>query len=149
MKMAPKPDSAEVRFRQSVTRVQQPLPGCMVVSVISLKGDAGKTSTTLTLANTFGSHRHGVVAWDANQSTGTLGDRAANPTDPDVGPWDVLENARDLTSAGACQVRSAGSCDFNPRTTKSSEPTLRPHAIMASAGTSARRSWLYSAVIGT
>lgn len=101
MKMAPKPDSAEVRFRQSVTRVQQPLPGCMVVSVISLKGDAGKTSTTLTLANTFGSHRHGVVAWDANQSTGTLGDRAANPTDPDVGPWDVLENARDLTSAGA------------------------------------------------
>lgn len=101
MKMAPKPDSAEVRFRQSVTRIQQTLPGCMVVSVISLKGDAGKTSTTLTLANTFGSHRHGVVAWDANQSTGTLGDRAANPTDPDVGPWDVLENARDLTSAGA------------------------------------------------
>ncbi|WP_182262034.1 ParA family protein [Rhodococcus sp. UFZ-B548] len=102
LRMAPKPDSAEVRFRQSVTRVQQSLPGCMVVTVIGLKGDAGKTSTTLTLANTFGTHRgRGVVAWDANESTGTLGDRAARTTDPELGPWDVLERAHDLTSAGA------------------------------------------------
>ncbi|WCT06207.1 MinD/ParA family ATP-binding protein [Rhodococcus qingshengii] len=102
LRMAPKPDSAEVRFRQSVTRVQQSLPGCMVVSVIGLKGDAGKTSTTLTLANTFGTHRgRGVVAWDANESTGTLGARAARTTEPELGPWDVLERAHDLTSAGA------------------------------------------------
>ncbi|MET3960055.1 MinD-like ATPase involved in chromosome partitioning or flagellar assembly [Rhodococcus sp. OAS809] len=102
MKMAPKPDSAEVRFRQSVTRIQQTLPGCMVVSVISLKGDAGKTSTTIALANTFGRHRgHGVVAWDANESTGSLGDRAARTTDPELGPWDVLENAHALASSDA------------------------------------------------
>jgi MinD-like ATPase involved in chromosome partitioning or flagellar assembly len=102
MKMAPKPGSAEVRFRESVTRVQQSLPGCMVVSVISLKGDAGKTSTTVALANTFGRHRgRGVVAWDANESTGTLGDRAARTTDRELGPWDVLENAHALASSDA------------------------------------------------
>ncbi|TFI44807.1 ParA family protein [Rhodococcus sp. 1R11] len=98
----PLPDSAEARFRQSVRRVQQPLPGCMVVSVIGLKGDAGKTSTTTALANTFGTHRgRGVVAWDACENSGTLGHRADRTTDPELGPWDILENARALASADA------------------------------------------------
>ena len=98
----PLPDSAEARYRQSVRRVQQPLPGCMVVSVIGLKGDAGKTSTTTALANTFGTHRgRGVVAWDACENSGTLGDRADRSTDPELGPWDILENARALASADA------------------------------------------------
>ncbi|WP_141216551.1 MULTISPECIES: ParA family protein [unclassified Rhodococcus (in: high G+C Gram-positive bacteria)] len=98
----PLPESAEARFRQSVRRVQQPLPGCMVVSVIGLKGDAGKTSTTTALANTFGTHRgRGVVAWDACENSGTLGHRAHRTTDPELGPWDILENARALASADA------------------------------------------------
>lgn len=102
LKRAPVPDSAEDRFRQSVRRVQQPLPGCMVVSVVSLKGDAGKTSTTTALSNTFGLHRgRGVVAWDANESTGTLGHRAERTTDPELGPWDILENAHALASSDA------------------------------------------------
>ena len=102
LRMLPKPDSAEVRFRTSITRIQQSLPGCSVVSVIGLKGGAGKTPTTLALSNTFGRHRgRGVVAWDANEATGTLGDRAARTTDPELGPWDVLEHASELASAAA------------------------------------------------
>lgn len=102
LSLAPPADSPEARFRHSVRQIQQPLPGCMVVSVINLKGDAGKTSTTTMLANTFGQHRgRGVVAWDANESTGTLGDRAARGADRELGPWDVLENAHALASTSA------------------------------------------------
>ncbi|MFI5436174.1 hypothetical protein ACHMZP_30715 [Rhodococcus baikonurensis] len=149
MKMAPKPDSAEVRFRQSITRIQQTLPGCMVVSVISLKGDAGKTSTTIALANTFGRHRgHGVVAWDANESTGSLGDRAARTTDPELGPWDVLETPTRSHRLMPSRGSWVATCACSPHTMRSWRPTSPPREIAGSAGTNAPPSWRCCAGIG-
>ncbi|MBY6412866.1 ParA family protein [Rhodococcus sp. BP-252] len=100
--MRPKPNTPEVRFRQSVHTVQQPLPGCSVVSVMNPKGGAGKTPTALMLGATFGTHRgQGVAVWDASESTGSLGDRAARTTDPELTVWDLLEHAGELASTSA------------------------------------------------
>ncbi|MEU2004514.1 MinD/ParA family protein [Rhodococcus sp. NPDC019627] len=102
LRIRPTPESAEMRFRDSIERIQQPLPGCSVVTFANPKGGAGKTPSLLTVSNTFGRHRgRGVVAWDANEATGTLGDRAARTTDNELGPWDVLEHASELASASA------------------------------------------------
>ncbi|OZC46679.1 hypothetical protein CH289_21840 [Rhodococcus sp. RS1C4] len=102
MHMRPKSDTPEVRFRQSVHTVQQPLPGCSVVSVMNPKGGAGKTPTALMLGATFGKHRgQGVAVWDASESTGSLGDRAARTTDPELTVWDLLAHAGELASTSA------------------------------------------------
>jgi putative peptide zinc metalloprotease protein len=61
-----------------VVRVQRPLGGPRTVVVINPKGGAQKTTATLLLAATFGIHRGGsVLAWDNNETRGTLGWRAA------------------------------------------------------------------------
>lgn len=101
-KMRPKHLSAEVRFRQSVSVVQQPLSGCSVVSVINPKGGSGNTITSVMLGATFGKHRgQGVTVWDACESTGSLGDRAARTTDPELTVWDLLAHAGELASSSA------------------------------------------------
>ncbi|WP_243636994.1 ParA family protein [Rhodococcus sp. Eu-32] len=100
--MRPKHVSAEVRFRQSVRTVQQPLPGCSVVSVMNPKGGSGKTITSIMLGATFGKHRgHGVAVFDASESSGSLGDRAARTTDPELTVWDLLAHAGELASSSA------------------------------------------------
>ncbi|MDZ7931257.1 MAG: ParA family protein [Rhodococcus sp. (in: high G+C Gram-positive bacteria)] len=100
--LRPKPTSTEVRLRQSIRVVQQPLPGCSVVSVINPKGGAGKTPTSVMLGSTFGKHRgHGVTVFDASESLGSLGDRAARTTDPELTVWDLLDHAHELASSAA------------------------------------------------
>ena len=104
-KIRPRPDSEEVAFRQAIEQVRQPLPGFWVVAVANVKGGMGKTPTTLMLSNTFGLYRGGgVVAWDSNESKGTLAERAAasmaaNEYPPSV--WDVLEHAAELAGPNA------------------------------------------------
>jgi putative peptide zinc metalloprotease protein len=73
-----KPSRAEARHRDAVHRVQRPFGGPRTVVVINPKGGAQKTTATLLLAATFGTHRGGsVLAWDNNETRGTLGWRAA------------------------------------------------------------------------
>jgi MinD-like ATPase involved in chromosome partitioning or flagellar assembly len=72
------PAPAEARHRDAVRRVQRPFDGPRTVVVINPKGGAQKTTATLLLAATFGLHRGGsVLAWDNNETRGTLGWRAA------------------------------------------------------------------------
>ncbi|WP_084727260.1 MinD/ParA family ATP-binding protein [Rhodococcoides yunnanense] len=101
-RLRPKDLSTEARYRTSIRTVQQPLPGCSVVSVINPKGGSGNTITAAMLGSTFGRHRGtGVVVWDACESTGSLGDRAARTTDPELTVWDLLAHASDLASSAA------------------------------------------------
>ena len=73
------PSRAEAEHRDAVTRVQRPFGGPRTVVVINPKGGAQKTTATLLLAATFGIHRGGsVLAWDNNETRGTLGWRAAH-----------------------------------------------------------------------
>jgi MinD-like ATPase involved in chromosome partitioning or flagellar assembly len=64
---------ADVRRRELITRVNQPLRGCYKIAMLSLKGGVGKTTTTTTLGSTFASLRGDrVIAVDANPDRGTL-----------------------------------------------------------------------------
>ncbi|UVS82284.1 septum site-determining protein MinD [Actinokineospora sp. UTMC 2448] len=64
---------ADVRRRELIGRVNQPLRGCYKIAMLSLKGGVGKTTTTTTLGSTFASLRGDrVIAVDANPDRGTL-----------------------------------------------------------------------------
>ena len=66
----------DVRERELVTRVNQPLLGCHKIATLSLKGGVGKTTITATLGATFASKRGDrVVAVDANPDRGTLSEK--------------------------------------------------------------------------
>lgn len=72
-----KPGPRERVHRDAVERVQRSLSGPRTVVVINPKGGAHKTTATLLLAATFGTHRGGAtLAWDNNETRGTLGWRA-------------------------------------------------------------------------
>ena len=64
---------ADVRKRELIARINQPLRGCYKIAMLSLKGGVGKTTTTTTLGSTFSSLRGDrVIAVDANPDRGTL-----------------------------------------------------------------------------
>ncbi|GAB3911186.1 MinD/ParA family protein [Kibdelosporangium lantanae] len=63
----------DVRRRELILRVNQPLRGCYKIAMLSLKGGVGKTTVTTTLGSTFSSLRGDrVIAVDANPDRGTL-----------------------------------------------------------------------------
>ncbi|KGM10481.1 MinD/ParA family ATP-binding protein, partial [Cellulomonas carbonis] len=71
------PGPAEQRHRSAIARVQRDLDGPKTVVVINPKGGAHKTTATLLVAATFGSYRGGyTLAWDNNETRGTLGWRS-------------------------------------------------------------------------
>ena len=75
--VAPAPGASERRHRSAVAVVQRSLEGPKTVVVINPKGGAHKTTATLLLAATFGQHRGGyTLAWDNNETRGTLGWRS-------------------------------------------------------------------------
>ena len=62
-----------IRRNNLVAQVNQPLPGCYRIALLSLKGGVGKTTITATLGATFASIRGDrVIAVDANPDRGTL-----------------------------------------------------------------------------
>jgi MinD-like ATPase involved in chromosome partitioning or flagellar assembly len=71
------PSKHEVEFKQDVEMVRRNFGGLRQVTVVNPKGGAGKTIAVLLLAMTFGQKRGGyVLAWDNNETQGTLGMRA-------------------------------------------------------------------------
>ncbi|QBS44905.1 ParA family protein [Nocardia sp. CS682] len=99
LRLKPARSGAEVAYRRAVERIRQPLPGTPVVAVANPKGGSGVTPVTVVLSALFGRLRGGqVVAWDANESCGTLAARAATCSGPE-NVWDVLAHARELCSA--------------------------------------------------
>ncbi|MEC5152621.1 chromosome partitioning protein [Cryobacterium sp. GrIS_2_6] len=75
--VSPSPSAFELSHRVAIESVQRSLRGPRTVVVINPKGGAHKTTATLLLAATFGTHRGGsTLAWDNNETRGTLGWRA-------------------------------------------------------------------------
>jgi len=71
------PGRREQEYRQDVEMVRRNFGGLRQVTVVNPKGGAGKTVAILLLAMTFGQKRGGyVLAWDNNETQGTLGMRA-------------------------------------------------------------------------
>jgi putative peptide zinc metalloprotease protein len=77
----PGPSEAERREDALLARVRTRFDGSRRVVVLSRKGGAGKTTTTLMLGHTFATHRGDrVVALDANPDAGSLGMRLPRET---------------------------------------------------------------------
>ena len=111
------PGADERHHRSAVLSVQRSLMGPRTIVVLNPKGGAHKTTTTLLIAATFGIYRGGyTLAWDNNETMGTLGVRAqaAGHTNTAV---DLL---RDLDRLGDVRVgdldnyvRSQGDAQFD------------------------------------
>jgi putative peptide zinc metalloprotease protein len=75
--ISPAPGRRERAHLQAVDDVQRRLDGPKTIVVVNPKGGAHKTTATLLLAATLGIQRGGyTLAWDNNETRGTLGWRA-------------------------------------------------------------------------
>ncbi|WP_370375447.1 chromosome partitioning protein [Micromonospora sp. HM5-17] len=71
------PGRHEQELKQDIETIRRNFGGLRQVTVVNPKGGAGKTVAILLLAMTFGQKRGGyVLAWDNNETQGTLGMRA-------------------------------------------------------------------------
>lgn len=69
-----RPGAAEQAIRDDEHAVSQHWPGPRTIAVVNGKGGAGKTPTTALLSAVFAQYGGaGVLAWDNNQTRGTLG----------------------------------------------------------------------------
>ncbi|MET4058665.1 cellulose biosynthesis protein BcsQ [Arthrobacter sp. UYP6] len=95
------PSGAELAERRDVRAVSQHWPGPRTISVVNGKGGANKTPTTVMLAAVFARNGGGpVLAWDNNETRGTLGWRTEQgPHESTV--MDLLPNTGSLLSPSA------------------------------------------------
>lgn len=102
--VAPRPGPAEQRERASIASVQRPLDGPRTIVVVNPKGGAHKTTATLLLAATFGRLRGGyTLAWDNNETRGTLGWRARHAHHSRTAV-DLLEDLERFADPGSARV---------------------------------------------
>lgn len=102
--IAPGPGRAERRERAAVHALRRPLDGPRTVVVVNPKGGAHKTTATMLLAATFGLQRGGyTLAWDNNETHGTLGWRAT-PAQHDRTAVDLLRTMPVLAARGTVRI---------------------------------------------
>jgi MinD-like ATPase involved in chromosome partitioning or flagellar assembly len=118
--ISPRPGKSELAHRSAVERVQRSLKGPRTIVVLNPKGGAHKTTATLLLAATFGIHRGGsTLAWDNNETRGTLGWRAqpSRHTNTAVDLLRDLDRFSDVRSARVGDldnyVRAQGDAQFD------------------------------------
>ncbi|MDR7280185.1 MinD/ParA family ATP-binding protein [Catenuloplanes atrovinosus] len=89
------PGRREQEIKKDIDMVRRNFGGLRQVTIVNPKGGAGKTIAVLLLAMTFGQRRGGyVLAWDNNETQGTLGMRAQQ----DFHARTVRDMLRDLVS---------------------------------------------------
>ncbi|MDO4040067.1 AAA family ATPase [Clavibacter michiganensis] len=95
------PSEAERLEREWTRLVSQHWPGPRTVAVVNGKGGVGKTMTTICLSSVFARHGGaGVLAWDNNQTRGTLGwSTEQGPHDASI--LDLLPQVDRLLGTGA------------------------------------------------
>jgi MinD-like ATPase involved in chromosome partitioning or flagellar assembly len=110
-----RPSAHEQSSRDDELAVSQHWPGPRTIAVVNGKGGAGKTPTTILLSAVFARYGGaGVLAWDNNQTRGTLGWRT------DAGPHDrtlleLLPEVGRLLGTGAQSADLAQYMHHQPR----------------------------------
>lgn len=131
------PGAEEARYRLAEVAARQYIGGSRMVMVANPKGGARTTTTTLMLAHTLAAVRGGsVVAWDNNESHGTLADRAEVGA-PGTTVFDLLAAFERLATTG-----TAGDMSHYLR----SQPSLCE--VVASDNAPARREQISSTESG-
>jgi len=118
--IAPAPGATEQQDRDAVASVQRSMDGPRTVVVINPKGGAHKTTAALLIAATFGRHRGGyTLAWDNNETRGTLGWRSRQTRHHNTAV-DLLDDLERFTDVGSARVgdldsyvRSQASAQFD------------------------------------
>ncbi|KJQ55985.1 MinD/ParA family ATP-binding protein [Microbacterium sp. SA39] len=112
-KMAP--DAAEQSARNDELSVSQHWPGPRTIAVVNGKGGAGKTPSTILLSAVFARYGGaGVLAWDNNQTRGTLGWRTEAGTH-DRTLLEMLPESERLLGTGAQSADLAHFVHHQPR----------------------------------
>lgn len=122
------PPSAEERAeRADAAAVSQHWPGPRTIAVVNGKGGSGKTPTTILTAAVFARYGGaGVLAWDNNQTRGTLGWRTEQgPHDASL--HDLLPETERLLSA---QAQSADLARFVHHQTRDRYDVLRSRPML-------------------
>ncbi|MGW9550904.1 MinD/ParA family ATP-binding protein [Citricoccus zhacaiensis] len=92
------PGSTERHTRSLHTTIQQGLAGHRTAVVVNIKGGASKTTATYLLGATLGRIRGGMIlAWDNNENSGNLADRALSAAHSHTA-LDLLERIEDFTT---------------------------------------------------
>ncbi|MDO5662288.1 MAG: chromosome partitioning protein, partial [Brachybacterium sp.] len=100
-RIAPRPHPRELQEREFQARIRRPVDTSKNIVVVNLKGGAHKTTASLMIAATLGLVRGGsVVAWDNNETRGTLGWRG-HQADHHATAVDLLHDMDELNSPGA------------------------------------------------
>ncbi|MEY9952460.1 AAA family ATPase [Leifsonia sp. EB34] len=95
------PSAAELREREELESVSRHWAGPRTIAIVNGKGGANKTPTTALLSAVFARNGgSGVLAWDNNETRGTLGWRTEQD-DHDATLQSLLPAADQLLSAGA------------------------------------------------
>ena len=106
--ISPGPGKKERLEIERLERIRRPLDGPRNIAVVNLKGGAHKTTASLMIAATLGVSRGGnVLAWDNNETRGTLGWRGV-PTEHHRTAVDLLHDIESLRSP------SASNADLDP-----------------------------------
>ncbi len=118
--VAPPPGEHERARRESIAAVSRTFDAPKTVVVVNPKGGAHKTTATLLLSATLGTQRGGsILAWDNNETRGTLGWRAAQAGHRRTAV-DLLHDLEHFTTSPAARVgdldryvRSQGAVRFD------------------------------------
>ena len=95
------PSAAEREERDDIHTVSQHWPGVRTIAVVNGKGGAGKTPTTALLAATFARFSGAAtIAWDNNETRGTLGWRTEQGKHENT-VLDLIPRAGELLDPGA------------------------------------------------
>ena len=102
--ISPKPGRVERRRRIASASVRRTLDGPKTIVIINPKGGAHKTTATMLLAATFGLQRGGyTLAWDNNETRGTLGWRSSH-ADHTKTAVDLLNALPALGTSGTVRI---------------------------------------------
>jgi MinD-like ATPase involved in chromosome partitioning or flagellar assembly len=116
----PRMGAAELAYVQDRSLIQKDFDGPVTIAFINPKGGAAKTTGVLAAGYTFGTVRGGgVVAWDNNETRGTLGIRGSRSSHTkttkellaDLGKFSDVAQSR-IGDLGA-YVRSQGDAHFD------------------------------------
>lgn len=124
------PSETERAERADVHAVSQHWPGPRTIVIANGKGGAGKTPTTVLMSAVFARYGGaGVIAWDANQTRGTLGWRTEQgPHEATV--LDLLPQAQRLLGSSA---QSADLAHFVHHQTADRFDVLRSQPLILAA----------------
>ncbi|MDO5053416.1 MAG: chromosome partitioning protein, partial [Pseudoclavibacter sp.] len=115
-----KPSAREMVKREEIAAIRRTFEGHRSIVVMNPKGGAHKTTATLMIAAMFGMHRGGyTLAWDNNETRGTLGWRS-HRGDHDRTAVDLLHQLSHFEISGGATiadvdrfVRNQGEANFD------------------------------------